>query len=99
MAKWQSFEKITSSDFPLSICLGDKYAISIQFESKKNTGKLFSPPPQCSITLQKAKLQPPQNPWKHDKVDANKRGQRTDFPGPIIGENLLRNSWLGPEEK
>lgn len=96
----KALRKITSSDFPLSICLGDKYAISIQVESKKNTGKLFSPPPpQCSITLQKAKLQPPQNPWKHDKVDANKRRQRTDFPGPIIGENLLRNSWLGPEEK
>lgn len=43
VTKWQSFEKITSSDFPLSICLGDKYAISIQFESKKNTGKLFLP--------------------------------------------------------
>lgn len=40
VTKWQSFEKITSSDFPLSICLGDKYAISIQFESKK---KLFLP--------------------------------------------------------
>lgn len=80
------------------------WVINMPFQSRlraKRTRESFflPPPPQCSITLQKAKLQPPQNPWKHDKVDANKRRQRTDFPGPIIGENLLRNSWLGPEEK
>lgn len=55
MAKWQSFEKITSSDFPLSICLGDKYAISIQFESKKNTGKLFSHPPTVFYNTSESK--------------------------------------------
>lgn len=58
--------------------------------------KLFCP--QSFLTHQKAKLQAPQNPWKHDNFDANKLGQKTDFPGPIIAENLLKNSWLGPAE-
>ena len=59
--------------------------------------KLFYP--QFFLAHQKAKLQARQNPCKHEKPDANKLGQRTDFPGPIIAENLLRNSWLSPAGK
>lgn len=77
------------------------WAINMPFQSslwaKRTWKKLLCP--QSFLAHWKAKLQAPQNPWKHDKVDANKLGQRTDFPGPIIAENLLRKSWLRPAEK
>lgn len=69
--------------------MGNKYAISILFASKMNMKKLSGS--KSSLAHEKGeKLQAPQNPWKHDKVIANKLGQRTDFPGPIIAENLLK---------
>lgn len=97
---WQNGNALSKSH-PQNCHWAFVWVINMPFQSRlwAKCTQNFSFFTHSSLEHQKAKLQAPQNPCKHDKVDANKFGQRTDFPGPIIAENLLRNSWLSPEVK
>lgn len=73
------------------LLFGNKNATSVWFSGKNEQGRGSNFLPTILFNKQAA-----QNRWKHDNVHSNKLGQRTDFGGPIIAGNLLRNSWLGP---
>lgn len=98
---WQNAKALSKSHLR-TCCWAFVWVVNMPFQSSlwaKWTWRKKSFYTQFFLAHQKAKLQARHNPWKHEQLNTNKLGQKTDFLGPIIAENLSRNSWLSPAGK